>query len=250
MLPLLTDLQMSLDPARLFRRALGVAPDPWQVNVLRSPSSQILLNCSRQSGKSTVTAALALHTALYQAPALILAVTPTLRQSQEVFRKIVDGYRAVAPDVPPVAESALRLELSNGSRIVALPGDETTIRSYSAVALLIVDEASRVPDEVYFAVRPMLAVSQGRIAVLSTPFGRRGFFYEAWTAGGKAWHRESVLATDIPRIPASFLEEERAALGFFYPQEYENVFLDTASQLFSSIDIDAAVRPDIAPLWG
>ena len=250
MLPLLTDLTLALDPARLFRRVVGGAPDPWQTRVLRSEARQIILNCSRQSGKSTSTAALALHTALYHAPALILAVTPTLRQSQEVFRKVADGYRIMAPDVPAVAESALRLELTNGSRIIALPGDESTIRSYSAVSLLIVDEASRVPDEVYYAVRPMLAVSQGRIVLLSTPHGKQGFFYEAWTQGGPAWHREEVPASDIPRISAVFLAEERAALGFWYGQEYENLFLDTASQLFSSIDIDAAVRDDVAPLWG
>jgi hypothetical protein len=244
------DLTLALDPARLFRRANSFAPDPWQVRVLRSQARQILLNCSRQAGKSTVTACLGLHAALYQAPALVLIVTPTLRQSQEVFKRVQEGYRVIAPDVPPLAESALRLELPNGSRIIALPGDESTIRSYSAVALLIVDEASRVPDPVYHAVRPMLAVSQGRIVVLSTPFGQRGFFHDAWVNGGLAWHRESVPATQIPRIPPAFLEEERRALGPWYGQEYECSFMDNQFQLYSTSDIDQAVRSDVLPLFG
>ena len=84
----------------------------------------------------------------------------------------------------------------------------------------------------------------------STPHGKQGFFYEAWVHGGPDWHREEVPASAIPRISAAFLAEERAALGFWYGQEYENLFLDTASQLFSSIDIEAAVRDDVAPLWG
>jgi hypothetical protein len=244
------DLTLALDPARLFRRANGFAPDPWQVRVLRSQARQILLNCSRQAGKSTVTACLGLHAALYQAPALVLVVTPTQRQSQEVFKRVVDGYRAIAPDVSPLAESALRLELPNGSRIIALPGDESTIRSYSSVALLIVDEASRIPDPVYHAVRPMLAVSQGRIVVLSTPLGRRGFFHETWVHGGPAWHRELVPATQVPRIPPAFLEEERRALGVWYAQEYENAFLDNQFAVFGYDTVQAALSDEVQPLFG
>jgi hypothetical protein len=52
-----------------------------------------------------------------------------------------------------VAESALRLELANGSRIVSLPGSGETVRGYSAPRLVIVDEASRVPDELMGANR-------------------------------------------------------------------------------------------------
>jgi hypothetical protein len=93
-------------------------------------------------------------------------------------------YRALEDKAAAVKdESALRLELRNGSRIVSLPGDETTVRGYSGVRLLVVDEAARVPDDLYFSIRPMLAVSGGRLVCLSTPFGKRGFFYEAWTEG-------------------------------------------------------------------
>jgi hypothetical protein len=65
------------------------------------------------------------------------------------------------------------MTLANGSRIISLPGDEETIRGYSGVRRLIVDEASRVLDPLYFAIRPMRApmraVSQGRMICLSTP---------------------------------------------------------------------------------
>ncbi len=61
--------------------------------------------------------------------------------------------------------------LENGSRIVSLPGTEGTIRSYSAVRLLLVDEASRVDDDTIAAVRPMLAVSGGQLIALSDARG-------------------------------------------------------------------------------
>ncbi|HEY3230517.1 MAG TPA: terminase family protein [Roseiflexaceae bacterium] len=248
MLPLLTDLQMSLDPARLFRVATGAAPDPWQAEALRSAAPRVLLNCSRQSGKSLVSAVCALHAALYQPSSLVLLLSPTLRQSQELFKKCIGAYRALAETAPTEAESALRLELENGSRIVSLPGTETTIRGYSGVALLIIDEAARVPDDLYFAVRPMLAVSGGRLLLLSTPFGQRGFFYEAWRAD-EAWERYEVPATMCPRISAAFLEEERRAIGaWWFDQEYLCQFRDTIDQVFSTADIEAAIDPTVAPL--
>src|SRR5207244_3774051 len=89
------------------------------------------------------------------------------------------------------------------------------------VGLLIIDEAARVPDDLYRAVRPMLAVSGGRMICLSTPYGKRGFFYDAWAQGGADWLRIEVPAERIPRIPPEFLEEERRAIGdSWYRQEY------------------------------
>src|SRR5262249_43753363 len=92
---------------------------------------------------------------------------------------------------------------------------------FSSISLLILDEAARVPDDLYRAVRPMLAVSGGRMICLSTPRGKRGFFYEAWVKGGDDWQRIEVPATKIPRIKPAFLEQERRAMGeSCFRQEY------------------------------
>jgi len=234
-----SDLAIACDPVRLAERA-GLSPDPWQRDVLHSSASRILMNASRQSGKSTITSVLAVHTAMYDPGALVLLLSPSLRQSQELFRKCLDTYRAVDRPVPASAESALRLELENGSRIVSLPGREGAIRGYSAVRLLIVDEAARVEDSLYMSVRPMLAVSAGRLIGLSTPFGTRGWWYEAWR-GGEAWERYEVPAAMCPRIPASFLAEERRNMGeWWYTQEYECTFMDAQSQVFTREEVDRA----------
>jgi hypothetical protein len=111
---------------------------------------------------------------MQQPGSLSLVLSPSLRQSQESFRQIVTLYKPWAGRIPSEAESALRLELANGSRIVRLPGQESNIRGYSRVALLAVDEANRVDDALFYAVRPMLAISSGRIIALSTPWGKRG----------------------------------------------------------------------------
>ncbi len=178
----------------------------------------------------------------------MLLLSPVLRQSGELFRKVTDIYFALGRPVSARAETALTLELVNGSRIVALPGGEGTIRGYSGVALLIVDEAARVPDSLYFAIRPMLSVSRGRLVALSTPFGKRGWFYEAW-GGDQEWERVRITADQCPRIEAAFLEEERLALGErWFRQEYECSFEDTIDAVFAYTDIAAALKPGIEPL--
>jgi len=238
------DLLLAMDPVA-FARAAGIEPDDWQADVLRSSASRMLLNCSRQSGKSTITAALAVHTAIYDPGALVLLLSPSLRQSQELFKKCIAVYRGAGRPVPPAAESAMRLELDNGSRVVSLPGTETSIRGYSAVRLLIVDEAARVEDSLYLSVRPMLAVSAGRLIGLSTPFGTRGWWYEAWR-GPEPWERYEVPATMCPRIPAAFLAEERRSIGeWWYRQEYQCEFMEGQTSIFTRDEIDAAFDEEV-----
>jgi hypothetical protein len=232
---------MALDPMRMMAAA-GVICDPWQARMLRSQASRILLNCSRQSGKSTTCAGLALHEALYEPGSLTLMLSPTQRQSGELFRKALGVYRALGRPVSAEAETALTLELGNGSRIVSLPGKEGSIRGYSGVRLLIVDEASRVSDALYMSIRPMLAVSRGRIIRPSTPFGTRGWWYEAWR-GSEAWERYEVPASQCPRISAAFLAEEKRSIGdWWFSQEYSCLFLDAQSSAFRSEDIERAVK--------
>jgi hypothetical protein len=246
---LATELSIALHPEQLMRAA-ALDPDPWQAELLQSQARQLLLLCSRQAGKSTVSAALALHEALYRPNSLVLMLAPALRQSQELFRKLLTFYRALHRPVRAEAESHLRLELANGSRVISLPGTEETIRGYSGVRLLVVDEAARVPDDLYFGVRPMLAVSNGRLLALSTPWGQRGWFHEEWTNGGEAWQRVRVPASDCPRISAAFLDGERRAMSpAWFAQEYECRFADTCDQVFSTEYIDNAFDPDLKPLW-
>jgi len=197
-----------------------------------------------------MSATIALHRALYHPGSLILCLAPALRQSQELFSKLAGFYRDLGRPVSPLAERKLGLELENGSRVVTLPGTEKTIRGYSGAALLIVDEAARVDDGLYYALRPMLAVSGGRLMMLSTPAGRRGVFFEEWTEG-IGWERYEVPASQVPRISEEFLEEERRALpARIFRQEYECSFEETDDQVFSHEDVTAAISEEVTPMFG
>ncbi|MBM4071780.1 MAG: hypothetical protein FJ271_23070 [Planctomycetes bacterium] len=216
-------LALALDPACIFL-SQGLIADPWQRDILLSQRSHVLLNCSRQSGKSTVVAALALHQALITPQSLVLLVAPAQRQSHELFRKVLRWYHALGETLPSRRASASELELTNGSRIIALPGVERTIRSYSGVSLLIIDEAARVPDDLYRSVRPMLAVSRGRLIALSTPFGQQGWFYREWSGDGP-WQRLQITWKECPRIDPALIAEDTRSLGqAWVDQEYGCLF--------------------------
>ncbi len=233
-----------------FAAAAGIPDlDPWQRRLLGSDAPRVLLNCSRQSGKSTMAGIVALHRALTVPGSLVLILAPAERQAKELFGKVATSYRALGHAIPADSYRKLGMELSNGSRIEALPGTEKTIRGFSGVDLLIVDEASRVADELYYAVRPMLAVSGGRLMMLSTPYGKRGVFHHEWTEG-EGWERYEVPAHECPRIPATFLAEESRALpAWVYRQEYECSFEETEDQVFGYDLVSAAVTDEVTPLF-
>lgn len=244
-----TMLAAALDPV-VFAQQAGLNPDAWQAAVLRSSARNQILMCSRQAGKSTVSATAAIHEAVSRDDRLILVLSPSLRQSQELFRKMMDLYAAAGEPVPADVENRLTLELSNGSRIVSLPGKEATIRGFSGVSTLIVDEASRVDDRLYEAIRPMLAVSRGRILLLSTPWGKRGFFHREWTEGDSSWHRTKITAHDVPRIDPEWLDSERRRIPrMVFDQEYLCEFADNENAVFASEDIAAAWSSGIEPLF-
>ena len=251
--------RLRADPSRILSGA-GYPPDSWQRTLLRSTSDRVLMLITRQGGKSLTAAAIAVREALLRPPALVLLLSPTLRQSGELFRdKVKRLYNGLGWPVPAAQETQLTMELANGSRIVSLPGEEETIRGYSGVRLLVVDEAARVPDALYYSIRPMLAVSRGRLICLSTPYGRRGFFWRAWDQGGDSWQRVCVpwqqcpriTADQCPRIGAGFLIREEQALGpRWYRQEYFCSFEETIDQVFSQADIQAALADEVRPLFG
>ncbi len=245
------DLAFAVDPVRFARAAYDIELDTFQREVLLSQSKRLCLCCCRQSGKSMVAGLLAAHTAIYNDDQLILLLSPSLRQSGELFRtKVLRVYNELRESLPVKATSitALSLTLSNGSRIVSLPDSEGTIRGYSGVNLLIADEAARISEDLFVAVRPMISVSRGRLVLLSTPWAMRGTFYKTWNEDND-WEKYKVTAYDCPRIPAAFLEEEKAALGPFFNAEYLCEWVDDTNAYFTHDEVMAAISDEVEPLF-
>jgi hypothetical protein len=233
----------------LFARRVGFVPDAVQARVLDRCVHRGILNCTRQWGKSTVTALKALHRAWCEPGSLVLVASPSGRQSGEFLRKAAGFLRGLGVRPRGDGDNEISLLLPNGSRIIGLPGREATVRGFSNPALLLIDEASRVPDELYEALRPMLATGNGDLWLMSTPYGKRGFFWEEWERGGPKWTRIAVPATECPRISKEFLEEERGKGDRYFRQEYLCEFVETDDCVFREEDIAACFRDDVPTLW-
>jgi hypothetical protein len=228
----------------------GFKPDPWQRQLLRSTATRVLILAHRQAGTSTTCAAMATGEALLCDEALVLIISRTQRQADELFRKCVWFYNALARPIPAVQDQARMLTLANGSRVVSLPGDAENLRGFSGPRLVLIDEAARVSDALDAAISPMLAtVPDGRMVCLSSPFGRRGAFHRDWEDTQTAWERYRVTAPECSRISREFLEAERIRLGQrLFNQEYLCEFGDAEDNYFDSLAVEAAFNPDLQPL--
>jgi hypothetical protein len=221
------------------RERLGFMADEKQELVLRAGISRGLLNCTRQWGKSTVVAVKAVHHAFTLADRLVVVCSPSLRQSGLFCRIAAGMLRKLG-----VRVKGTSLELPNGSRIVGLPANDDTVRGYSGATMLLIDEAARVPDAMYAAVKPMLATTSGEMWLMSTPHGKRGFFYKEWMDAQVDWERICVTGAECGRIKDSYLEEERRSLGDLqFRQEYGCEFLDDDRAVFPTEWVDEAFRP-------
>jgi hypothetical protein len=185
-----------LNPVEFAEQILKFRPDDTQAKVMLCTGKRILLNCTRQWGKSTTTAAIAAYALLAGPPGhLTLVVAPCARQSAETVRKIELFVRIAGHATKGDGENSASILMPNGSRVVGLPGTDGTIRGFSAVNLLIIDEAARVDDETYDAVKLMIATSDGTIMLLSTPNGQRGSFTKPGTPNRSGRNSQSTPTT-------------------------------------------------------
>lgn len=244
-----------LTPLALSRQLLDFEPDETQTALLATTSPYVLLNCHRQWGKTTFTAIRALHQAMAQPRQNILVISPTLRQSHLLTTRCREFARQLRLPFSTDGTNPCSLLLPNGSLILALPAHPDHARGFSA-HLLIIDEASRVSDEVFSAVTPLIAATQGHLWLLSTPLGKQGFFYREFIAKDTPthpWFRLTAPAAGpraSGRIPAAFIAAERQRkTSQQFAEEYLCDFTTGERTVFSEDVIAQAFSPLVLPFY-
>ena len=224
-------------------KQLEIKLDPWQRDYINTKGN-VAVRAGRQSGKSF---AQSLRVALF---ALLNEKTQTLiigavdRQSVELFEKVKSHIFVLAKHMIKKKPTLHKVELRNGSKIIALPAGRTGygLRNYT-IHKLVADEAHYIPEEVWTAVRPMLATTGGTMDILSTPRGNVGFFYEAFQKGSDFTTFHTTTAK-CPRIDEDFLKlEKKRMTNLQFMQEYEAEFLDSLQQFFTKELIDSCILP-------
>jgi Terminase large subunit, T4likevirus-type, N-terminal len=219
----LRDLAYSVDPALWVRQVLGINPTAWQQTFLRAPrGATILALTARQCGKTTTAAWAMAHGALFVPNSLSVVACPAQRQSAEAVRRVRDAVVKAGADLK--ADHVYGLELSNGSRVLALPGSDDSIRGLTVDGWIVADEAARLTDDLIAALRPMRARRpEARFAMLSTAWSRTDPFWTAWAGDDPIWIRLQATADTAAaaHFDPAFLEQERRALGEEgYKREY------------------------------
>jgi len=212
-----------LNPALWMRHVLSIPPRAWQEQFLSVPRGRdVLVLTARQVGKTTVAAAAMAHTALFKPGSLSVVACPAQRQSAELLRKVRDFVLKAGAKL--ISDNVYGLELANGSRVLALPGSEESIRGLTVDGWIVVDEAAYVLDEMIAALRPMRAQRpEARFVMLSTANTRTDPFWSAWETGGESWMRIQVTIDVDPTLyNQSYLDQERRALG---EDRYKREFL-------------------------
>lgn len=249
MTTLALSLAEALDPVT-FARGRGFVAEPWQADLLRTVSPRVVVPCARQVGKTQTTSYRSIHTAVNTPDRDVLIISPSQRQSDEMLLRIASIYRGMHEAPKLKRDNTSEMVLANGSRILSLPGTEGTVRGFSNIKLLIIDEAARVDDEVFASVLPMVG-SDGQILAMSTPWGQRGWFWQLCDeAPGNGWESHRVTVYDSAQWPPARIAEVRAAVGsYVFSNDYEAVFGDTTEQLFGTAAVRAAFTDSIHPLF-
>ena len=208
--------------------------DKWQNDVLDTKGN-ICIRTGRQVGKSTVVSIKAADYAAKNPNKNILVIASVERQAQLLFEKIMDRLFRKYPKMIKKGKdrpTKSKVYLTNGAKIYCLPTGLSGhgIRGYT-VDLLIADEAAFIPEEVWTAVTPMLAVTKGNIILLSTPYGKGGYFYRCFQ--DPRYTSFHVSSEDCPRKDDLFLDSERKRMTKLqYAQEYLGEFIDELRQFF------------------
>lgn len=229
----------------------GIKPDIWQKEILETEGN-ILLCTGRQVGKTTTFAKKAAERLISQKGARIIVASLTEDQAQLIIIMVLthleQNYKwEIARGKK--APTKNKIYLKNGSMILARPVGNTgdAIRGFTG-DVLIIDEASRMPEDMWLAAKPTLLTTAGDIWICSTPFGKEGYFYEAYQNKNnrfKVFHVSSEEVIENREISETWtIEQRESALRFLddekrdmselqYAQEYLGKFIDDLRRFFS-----------------
>src|ERR1035437_8839299 len=244
----LREIAYRVDPVLWVRETLDMTPTPWQETFLRSPQgASILALTARQVGKTTTAAWGIAHSMLFTTGSLSVIACPAQRQSAEAVRRVRETVVKAGAELE--INNVYGLELKNGSRVLALPGSDDSIRGLTVDGWIVADEADRLSHDLIAALRPMRARRpQARFAMLSTAWSRTDPFWTAWASDEQSWIRLKATADELDTFPADFLEQEQSALGEdVFKREYLGIPMGGHASPFSW-ELDERVTQVHVPL--
>jgi hypothetical protein len=243
----LREIAYRIDPVPWVKEVLKVDPSKWQEDFLRAPrGGSIKALTARQVGKTAAASWAMAHTATFEPGSLSVIACPAQNQSAEGVRRVREALLKAGATL--TTDNVYRLELDNGSRVLALPGSDDSVRGLTVDCWIVVDEAARVSADLIAALRPMRARKpQARLAMLSTACTRSDPFWKVWESEDPHWIRIRATA-ETGIFDPLFLEQERAALGeHAFNREYLGIPGGEQASPFTWELFETAMVPRVPP---
>lgn len=223
------------------RQKFDFTPSPRQAEVLDCDAKYLILCCNRQWGKTTTIAIKSLYRALHTPNLSICVISRTKEQAGLLIEKVHDAAIDLGCPVRRVLGQRHSFQFPNGSRIVAIPHNADTSAGRTA-DILVIDEAARVSDKVFFSVSRFIARTGGAIWLLSTPHRQVGFFYNHWHDHDPRWTRIFSNVHDCPDIDPDYLALQRTIDPHGYRTDFECQFVQPPEYLVSREMIDRLIQ--------
>lgn len=234
-------IAVSLDPVARFRAAMGKEPRAFQRAILTSTASHLVVNASRQTGKSTAVAALSWDGFLRGLT--VVCIAPTEKQAKEWLLRVKE-FRDADP-FAPAGINILKTEVNapnHKGRILAMPATENA-RGFTA-DILCLDEAADLNEDEVAAVLPLRDKLHGRLLVTSTPKWRDGDFFRWWSEPNDfqkilGHYRDLV---DEPELIAAIEKERDVISAQRFAREYECQFAGGGEPLVTHATLERAMQ--------
>ena len=230
------------------KEKLNFQPDKIQKSVLDHDAHRLILCCSRQWGKTTIIAIKALHTAIFQPGSEIVIISRSLKQAGLLLNKVCESAAVLGFPRKRVLGYEQSLHLPNGSKIFAVANSEKSSRGYTA-NIVIVDEAALVQDDVVGSASPTLSRTNGKLWLLSTPYGQTGLFYNVWHNKDLTdWFKVKATIEDSPYATPEFIAEQKRLFPFNFRQDFYCEFTPAKGSLLSRERVEKMIDPTITQI--
>lgn len=264
-------MEWQKNPELFVEEALGVVPEKWQRDALRSllDHDRLAVRSGHGVGKSAFLAWVILWWMLTRYPAKVACTANTSTQLSDVLWGELDKwYRVLPPSLKEnIVMKADRMELLADpkqsfavARTARKEQPEAFQGYHSPNMLFIVDEASGVDDIIFEVGRGAMSSHGAKTVMTGNPTRTNGYFYNAFHGSRKFWHTLHVPCSASTQCSPQYIEECKEEYG-----EESNAFRvrvlgefpvegdDTVIPLHlaeSAVNRDVALIPDSGEVWG